>query len=347
MYPGWGAYPGYVTYLPPAPDPRPTSAVEYPQLLRGPVHHWWRPLASFGLIVVELLGMMIAVAILMGVTFAATGQDPEALARDVENIDMGDPLMFTWMNIPLILLIPIVLVAVKVAHGQPIGYVSSVIGRFRWRWFAICVAALAPLWLVYIAGAWAIDGAQSSERPAQWPLLILLVLVLTPFQCAGEEYAFRGWLLQSVGSWFRNRVLAFAVPTVLSMVLFALAHGSLDPWLLAELGVFAFFACLLTLRTGGLEAAVAMHLVNNVILMIFTLIVGGFDDGFVDANSGGIPSSVLVSIVVQSLAFVIITKLANRQGIDRRYTPASTIPAPAPSPPSPPPPAPVSGPAPA
>ena len=45
---------------------------------------------------------------------------------------------------------------------------------------------------------------------------------------------------------------------VLSAATFSLAHGSLDPWILLDLAAFAVAAVLLTWRTGGLEAAVAL-----------------------------------------------------------------------------------------
>ena len=49
-------------------------------------------------------------------------------------------------------------------------------------------------------------------------------------------------------------VVALVVTTVMSTVAFAPAHGSLDPWILIELGTLAVFGCYLAWRTGGLEA---------------------------------------------------------------------------------------------
>ena len=54
---------------------------------------------------------------------------------------------------------------------------------------------------------------------------------------------------------------------------------------LADLGIFAILAVAMTVRTGGLEAAVVMHAVNNVVIMVVSLVFGGFEDGFVSADT--------------------------------------------------------------
>ena len=55
--------------------------------------------------------------------------------------------------------------------------------------------------------------------------MIAVTLLTSTFQAAGEEYFFRGYLLQAVGALVRSSVVAILVTTVL----FTMAHG-IWPW---------------------------------------------------------------------------------------------------------------------
>ena len=59
---------------------------------------------------------------------------------------------------------------------------------------------------------------------------IVIALLTTPLQAAGEEYLFRGFLLQSLGA----TRLSAPVCWVVSGALFATAHGQFDPPLFAD-----------------------------------------------------------------------------------------------------------------
>ena len=123
-----------------------------------------------------------------------------------------------------------------------------------------------------------------------------MAVVLTPLQAAGEEFFFRGWILQNVGSWFPNRGAGLIAGTVVSVVAFSAAHGSPDPWVLASLAVFATTACLVTWRTGGLEAAIAIHAVNNVGVFGLVIMRGGWNEAFISGTSKGSPISFLIDL---------------------------------------------------
>ena len=87
------------------------------------------------------------------------------------------------------------------------------------------------------------------------------MLLLTPLQAAGEEYAFRGYLTQALGGLFRSTWFAVLLPALV----FALAHGvgqSLPVFF--DRFAFGVLAGLLVVRTGGLEAGIAAHVANNV-----------------------------------------------------------------------------------
>ncbi|WP_068401210.1 CPBP family intramembrane glutamic endopeptidase, partial [Kribbia dieselivorans] len=303
---------------PPPPDLGPVVEAEYHRLLRGPQHRWWRPLLSILLVGLIYIGFSIVLGVVMLTVGAVLGR-PLTWSEDVLGRGADDPVYMLFVDASLIALIPTALLAIRLAHKVPMGFVSSVVGRFRWRWFATCLVALTPLWLVYVGIDWFAAG-YSTDTPAQyWEWLVLMALVLTPLQCAGEEYMFRGWFMQSLGSWFANRWVALGVPLVLSVALFALAHGSLDIWILIQLATFATAATYLTWRTGGLEAAVALHTVNNVLVMILGAITGTGDDSLIDQNTTSSWFPAVIGLVVHTVAVLIVVWLARRQKITRTH----------------------------
>lgn len=146
-------------------------------------------------------------------------------------------------------------------------------------------------------------------------LMLVLVIVLTPFQAAGEEYVFRGYLLQLVGSWTR-----FAwIPVVVSLPIFAAGHGY-NIWGLIDVSLFGLMAAFLVIRTGGLEAAIAVHTLNNVALGVFESL------GMIETSEGGGPLD-LIPTVIMNLAFIaLVERSVRRYGIVRLRPPISAPP---------------------
>nr|WP_245620575.1 CPBP family intramembrane glutamic endopeptidase [Cryptosporangium arvum] len=146
---------------------------------------------------------------------------------------------------PAALLLPLTFLAVRWAQERRPGTLSSVQGQLRMRWLGICALVAVP-------------AAVYSFTWPGWTTFVPMVMVavaLVPVQAAAEEYLFRGWLLQSIGAHLTSPWPAVG----LQAVLFALVHGS---WTYAVIGVVAGW---LTVRTGGLEAAIAFHVVSTVV----------------------------------------------------------------------------------
>jgi len=179
------------------------------------------------------------------------------------------------------------------------------------------------VWVLYIGLGFLID-RPGSDRPAEWVVLLFLVVFMTPLQAAGEEYFFRGWILQNVGSWFKRPMLSLIVGTAVSATAFSAAHGSPDPWILGSLAVFAISCCLLTWRTGGLEAAIAIHAVNNIAAFATVLNFGGWEEAFIGGDTKGDPLQFALDAAVQVIAFALIWWQAKRVGLDPWFRPTGT-----------------------
>lgn len=265
---------------------------------------WWKPLLSIPLMaVLAFLGIIAA-----SMPFVLSGT---VSATEVE----VSPAFNLMLNLGLALLIPSTLFAMWAVHRRPWTRVISVTGRIRWGWLTHCMLVLAPLWVVYLSVSWAVDGAVLLDRPQDWLALAVITLLTTPLQAAGEEVLFRGGLVQAIGSWIRSPVIALVVTTLVSVAAFGAAHGSTDLWILVDLGALAVAACYLSWRTGGLEAAIALHVVNNLAVTFMGLIIGGLEQSYIDTETTGDPLSAGISIVVMSVAAALLLWRARRRGI--------------------------------
>ncbi|WSQ10658.1 CPBP family intramembrane metalloprotease [Streptomyces sp. NBC_01231] len=285
-------------------------------------HRWWRPVLGTGFVAVTCVlvaGLLYGLGSALG---AAKGY-PEAADGTVE----FGPVSGTALDLLAIAsAIPVVLLAARWTGRRPAGTVSSVTGGLRWHWLGLCVLVALPV-LAVTTGAMLLlptDGAPPS-RWAGWevfgPALAMLV-VLVPLQAAAEEYVFRGWLTQAVGAFLRSPWWAL-VPQAL---LFAAAHGWGTPWGFADLAVFAVVAGRLTVRTGGLEAAIGLHAVNNLLAFgVSAAVVDGLNS---DDTAADAPWQ-LVAVDLAGIALYTAAVL----WLAHRRAPLRTVPAPAPVPP--------------
>ncbi len=288
---------------------------------------WWRPLLV-GVVGVALYVVVLAVgAVLVLTAAAASGPGGlDALAR-VDVADLSDPLAFTLGMLTIIAMLPALLVATWLLGARPVGLIVSVTARPRWRWALRCLAGSAAL-AVLVQGA---DALVAVVQGQPWQprvddhtwLLLGLVLLLVPAQCVAEEVVFRGYLVQAVGTWLRHPSWAVALP----VPLFVLGHTYVG-LAMVDTAVWALAMGWLVWRTGGLEAAAAAHVVNNVVVFCLGA-VGLADLDVVDIG----PVALAVSVASTAAYVGLVEVLARRQGVARvRVVPAPVGPVASPLP---------------
>jgi membrane protease YdiL (CAAX protease family) len=288
-------------------------ATRYHRLAREtPTYAWWRLPAAGLLGVVLYLGLTM---VLVGIAFAAIaparGPDGfEDWLDDVGSLDLTRPDFFVLDMLSLAILVPAVLAALWIVGARPIGYLSSVTGRLRWDWLGRNAVVAFAVMTVTIVG-WLLVGEAVDPTATRAPhdvggravLAIVLVLLVTPLQAAAEEYVFRGYVLQLVGSWTRFAT----VPVVVSVPLFVAGHGY-DVWGLVDVGVFGLVAAVVTIRSGGLEVAIAAHTANNTVLFVLDAL--GVLSATDDSGAGPVD---LVPTVVSGLVLVAWVEWAVRR----------------------------------
>jgi CAAX protease family protein len=302
--------------------------VEY-HLIQRALGRWstWRPFAGIGLLIAaELILVQIVLVALFAIALLALGSDD--VGGDLQRVldtDHVTPAGLAYLNATLALAIPVTMGIVYLLHRLPPGSLASVAGHIRWRWLLTCLglsvlALMATLVVSSFLPAQEGDvGGSLNDWTAEVRTFAIVILLLTPLQAAGEEYAFRGYLTQAFGGLFRSRVAAVLLPAFL----FALAHGAQDLPIFFDRFAFGIVAGILVITTGGLEAGIAMHVLNNFLAFGIAL---AFSDMTSALNPTGgswwnIPVTLTQSLVYLALVFWAVRRKGIRTTVDRSTEP--------------------------
>lgn len=148
--------------------------------------------------------------------------------------------------------------------------------------------------------------------------LLFVTVLSTPLQAAGEELIYRAVLLPAAASWLRAVRPALVVGVIVSTVSFAAAHASTDPWLLTYFAVVAASTALMAIFSGGLEAPIAFHVVNNVLAgVVGNLFSDGGTTTIDRAAETGHPS--LLLIMAANVAMVAVVWARERPASVERH----------------------------
>ena len=106
--------------------------------------------------------------------------------------------------------------------------------------------------------------------------LLLITLLLVPFQATAEEFLCRGYLNQALIKYLRSPWLVFVITSGGFALLHAWnpeASGQMGPYL-ASIFLFGMAMCVLLYFEGGIESAIGAHIANNI--FVFGLL--GYED---------------------------------------------------------------------
>lgn len=302
---------------PPVEDPAP-----YHRLFRtAPRYAWWRPLVAVALFLVFYLVLSVVVGIVWAIVALVTGDADLQLMVDANALlahlsDTSNPLSLAFLLCSVAVMLPSVPLAMLCAGLRPIGMRSSVAFRLRWRWMLWC--AIPALVITVVNSALSFLPVLFGEplEPVPVPVgtflvSVVLILLLVPLQSAAEEYVFRGLITQTLGAWIRPVWPAI----ILSTIIFTVGHTQYEIWGMLSVAVMGAGFAIVTWRTGGLEAAIALHVVNNVIS--FLLLTSGALGTTVMSSEGSGPLAPLVQLVFTAAYLAWVELAARRRGIER------------------------------
>lgn len=290
---------------------------------RGTGGSWSRaPWSLLGVLSVFVCGFAIwpgIVAAVFAVGEMAGGRSYDQ-ATAVLDPDHLTPAGLALLNVSLAGIIPVVVLTAWLVNGLAPRFLLTVVGRIRWAWFGICLGVAVGVFVITALVAELVPGADETTGPSVHlstgtvVAYVLVILFLTPLQAAGEEFAFRGYLMPAI----RAAVPWRWVAVVGSAAVFAAAHGVQNAPLFVDRLAFGLLAGWLAIRTGGIESGIALHVINN-FFAFGSAVATGTIAGAASASSA--PWSELIVTATQTLvALGLVTWAA------RRWAPARQVP---------------------
>lgn len=283
----------------------------YVDALSEPRRPWWvaaGALIVFAAAVVVVSVLLSLVAIELDLVLGLTSEAAVNTGAVVLT-----PTVFLANNLVLASLVPISMLVQWIFFGVRPRWMLSVTGEWRWHLVAQSALFIVPIYLLYAGGGIALAAAELIAAPPSGTTVALLIMIVltTPLQAAGEEFGFRGFLARTVGSWSARPGVSFAIGTVVSSIAFALVHFAADPWLIAYYLVFAVAMSLIVRATGGLEIAVFIHVLNNVLLLGPAVVLSSLEESF-DRSDGSAGPFALVPMTVIAVITLIVLWWAPR-----------------------------------
>jgi uncharacterized protein len=205
--------------------------------------------------------------------------DPTVAARLAENpndltvLGVSSNTGLLMMLFPFIVALIAFILLLKPMNGRSLKKIINGTDSFRWNRFFISALIWIIMSAIYLFVYLKADPANFSlnNKSATLIPLILISVLLIPFQAAFEEILFRGYLMQGFTVLVNNRVF----PLIITSILFVLMHG-MNPevkafgfWtMFPQYFLFGMIFGIMTILDDGIEAAIGAHAANNAFLCI-------------------------------------------------------------------------------
>jgi membrane protease YdiL (CAAX protease family) len=297
----------------------PVTLKNYMEFFQVPSRRWWWALIALASYAVVSFFVMVLYMVIMVLV------DPSTLDESAKTT----PVSFLSNNLVLAFDIVLCTLVGLIFFRQGFGWMVSVVGRMRWRWLLQCLGIFVLGYVVLTLGEFAVVGADSfgladmELKPYTW-FMIIVILLTTPLQCAGEEFQARALLPKLVCAIVPVRWLGLVLSAILPAAVFAYLHHAQDLWLNVFYFCLALLLWWLAYRTGGIEASIALHVAHNLSSM-WMYPFTDFSDIF-DRGSGSGSPFLMVYIGYELVLVVLIDAIARRKGVVRLSSPGAVLP---------------------
>ncbi|PQJ19424.1 CPBP family intramembrane glutamic endopeptidase [Nonlabens tegetincola] len=235
-------------------------------------------------------------------------------------IDQMGTLPFLAINLMVFVIgLIIVFIWVKFINGQSLTSFTTSRSKIDWK----RIFTMFLIWAVFQGGMifmTALNAPEDYVYNLQWDKfipLVILSLLMFPFQTSFEEYLFRGQLLQGLGIATKSRAISWIVTSVL----FGLMHAAnpevetLGPVVMVFYIGTGLLLGAMTLLDEGLELALGFHAANNItaaLLMTSTWTAIQTDSVFIDMSEPTFAWTDTLSIFIgYPILLIILGKIYN------------------------------------
>ena len=180
--------------------------------------------------------------------------------------------------LPFAFLLGLLFLLVKKLHQRSILSLTTSRKKVDWSRVFFSFSLIVLITLVSFGISYYNDPSEVVLQldPVKFGILVVISLLLFPFQIGLEEYLFRGYMMQHLGVLLKNRWM----PLCITSILFGIFHSA-NP----EVGEMGYMIMIFYIGTGlllgimtlmddGLELALGFHLGNN--LLAATLVTSGW-----------------------------------------------------------------------
>lgn len=270
---------------------------------------WWKPLVIIPLLIILFLLIQVVTS------FAVLMFEALVLGKEFDPSQASlSPLMMLTANLSIAVMGLISVALMRWIGKVPVREQFRIGRRTSWWRLGVYAGIFLVLLLVVNAIYVVVDPSllPSITLSGGVIALILISLLTTPLQAAAEEVMFRGAIMPSIGAWIRPVKASVVVALIVSSLIFGFMHASLDPWLLSYYILFGVFMALMALISRGLEAPIAFHVVNNVVLMVLAAL--GTEDGHVVMDrSVGMGGPFMLAFIAMDAVAVLAVWLVERR----------------------------------
>ena len=251
-------------------------------------YKWYKPLLVGVLMIVFLLLFALVVDILTKVIFGGLTQ-----GEGYDGMDFFTAAGAFDNGAKAAIYVPAFFLAALIVKDRPISSYFSSMGGWRWKVFLrTLLAAFVILGIPTII--WYFMHGKISDvkfTPAGFILLTLFV----PFQSLGEEMTYRGFITQTISSWF-----CIPAAGIIAQIIFFTVVHPYNIIGIIEIAVSALLYCLICLVSKGVEAPTSLHIANN----LFEIYMAGFGYTLITADQN-VPN-IMVNLFFKILFFLFI-----------------------------------------
>ncbi len=239
------------------------------QAFKGNIQwHYW----AFTLLFVFIGWQIIGVFPLFGVAFSYSSDIAEFINAAQDNfmtLGIDKNLFLVLMILPFIIGLLTLIIGVKYIHRRTFKSLITTRNLIDWKrfWFAFItwgiIASVVTIFGILLSP----ENYTWNFNPIPFYTLLIVSFLFLPLQTSFEELLFRGYCMQGIGILVKNRWF----PLLFTSVFFGLLHGA-NPEVqkLGSISMFfyigtGFFYGITTLMDEGVELALGLHAINNII----------------------------------------------------------------------------------
>lgn len=286
----------------------PEETVHAPEYISYPKrflpYRWYKPiLTALISAAFYLFFVLILIFLCLGLDYATGADHFSALLGGYDTLDAYSAVGALLTLGSIAYMIPALLLGALIVRDRPFSSYASSRGGWDFRIFFRCLCGA-----LLLCGVPVVIQSIFFEVPTgviRFTVAgFVLCTILTPLQCVAEEFFFRGFLMQTFGSWFRLPAIAI----LLQAAVFASMHPYNLTGVLVILLDGVFFG-VIAWYTKGLEAGSALHIVNNMTAFYAT----GFGFGSIGTEIDA--TSILWSLGIDAAYLLFVVLLGRRRSL--------------------------------